>query len=164
MYEREKLVLKNCLKGKRVCLTIDTWTSIQNVGYMCVTTHLIDSDWKIHKGETIGRKLENALLEWAIDSIFTIIIDNALANKLGIEHIKSRMQDRHSADLGGKFIHIWCVAHILNLTVKDYIDDLSDCVGNIRNAVKYLRSSPARMAKFKGCIKRENIQCTKWCT
>ena len=44
MYEREKLVLKGFLKGKKVCSTTDTWTSIQNLSYMCVTAHLIDSD------------------------------------------------------------------------------------------------------------------------
>ena len=114
-----------------------------------------------HKGEFIGRKLETALLKWRIDSAFTITVDNALANKLGIEHIKNRMQNRPSAVLGGEFIHIRFAAHILNLVVKDDINDLSDCVNNIRIAVKYVTYSPARMAKFKGCIKRENIQCMK---
>jgi hypothetical protein len=32
---------------------------------------------------------------------------------------------------------------------------------NIRNAVKYVRSSPSRLAKFKGCIERKNITCAK---
>jgi hypothetical protein len=78
MYEREKFVLKGFLRGRRVCLTTDTW---------------IDSDWKLHKkiikfcqisdhkGESIGRKLEATLLEWGIESVFTITVDNALANK-----------------------------------------------------------------------------------
>jgi macrodomain Ter protein organizer (MatP/YcbG family) len=173
MYEREKLVLKGFLRGRRVCLTTDTWTSIQNLSYMCVTAHLIDSDWKLHKkiikfcqisdhkGESIGRKLEATLLEWGIESVFTITVDNASANKWGIEHIKSRMQNKLKAVLVGEFIHMRCAAHILNIVVKEGISDLNDCVGTIRNAVKYVRSSPSRMAKFKSCIARENIQCTK---
>jgi hypothetical protein len=97
---------------------------------MCVTAHLIDSDWKLHKkkikfcqisdhkGESIGRKLETTLLEWGIESVFTITVDNASANKWGIEHIKSRMQNKPKVVLGGEFIHMRCAAHILNIVVK----------------------------------------------
>ena len=34
---REKL--KGALKGRKVCLTMDTWTSIQNLNYMSLTCH-----------------------------------------------------------------------------------------------------------------------------
>ena len=66
--EREKL--REALKGCRVCLTTDTWTSIQNLNYMSLTGHFIDEDWNLHKrilnfcqvedhrGKTIGRKIE----------------------------------------------------------------------------------------------------------
>ena len=66
--EREKL--REALKGRRVCLTMDTWTSIQNLCYMSLTGHFIDDDWNLHKrilnfcqvedhrGKTIGRKIE----------------------------------------------------------------------------------------------------------
>ena len=40
--EREKL--KGALKGRRVCLTIDTWTSILNLNYMSLTGHFNDDD------------------------------------------------------------------------------------------------------------------------
>jgi hypothetical protein len=39
--------------------------------------------------------------------------------------------------------------------------ELEDSIKRIRKAVKHVRSSPARMANFKSCIQRENIQCTK---
>ena len=45
--EREKL--RGALKGRRVCFTTDTWTSIQNLCYMSLTCHFIDDDWKLHK-------------------------------------------------------------------------------------------------------------------
>ena len=45
----EKQKLKEALREQRICLTIDTWTSIQNLNYMCLTTQFIDSDWKIHE-------------------------------------------------------------------------------------------------------------------
>lgn len=30
-----------------VYLTNDSWTSNHNLGYMCLTTHLIDEEWKL---------------------------------------------------------------------------------------------------------------------
>jgi len=46
LYWREKTNLKNLLKAtcQRVCLTTDTWTSIQNINYMCLIVHWIDID------------------------------------------------------------------------------------------------------------------------
>jgi hypothetical protein len=61
------------------------------------------------------------------------------------------MQNKPRAILGGEFIHMQCAAHILNIIIND-------CVSNIRNVVKYVRFSPSRMVKFKGCIVRKNIQ------
>ena len=60
--EREKL--REALKGRRVCLTMDTWTSIQNLNYMSLIGHFIDDDWNLHKRilnfvkwKTIGGRL-----------------------------------------------------------------------------------------------------------
>lgn len=77
MYLKTKSDLKQMFitTGQRICVTTDTWTSIQNMNYMCVTAHFIDSTWKLHKrllafrlmvdhrGITIGRELYECLLE-----------------------------------------------------------------------------------------------------
>ena len=36
--------LRGALKGRRVCLTTNTWSSIQNLCYMSPTGHFIDDD------------------------------------------------------------------------------------------------------------------------
>ena len=72
VYIKEKESLRKVLMaGQRVFLTTDTWTSIQNLNYLYLTTHYIDVDWiyhkKIlnfclvpsHKGETTGRVVES---------------------------------------------------------------------------------------------------------
>jgi hypothetical protein len=99
LYEEVKLNLKAFLKGKMICITTDTWTSLQNLNYMVVTTNFIDSDWKMHKkiikfnlisshkGENIGRILENTLIEWEIESVFTITTDNATVNDVAIDYM-----------------------------------------------------------------------------
>lgn len=102
IFNRESDSLRKALHGRRVCLTTDTWTSIQNLNYMCLTVHFIDDDWKLqkriinfclvedHKGETIGRKIESCLLEWNIDCIFTLIVDNASSNNTTVKFLKRK--------------------------------------------------------------------------
>ena len=52
LYIDEKIKLKNYFNRSkvRVCLTTDTWTSIQNINYMVVTAHFIDYDWQLQRG------------------------------------------------------------------------------------------------------------------
>jgi hypothetical protein len=135
---------------------------------MCVTAHFIGRDCimqiKIlkfcpipnHKGETIGRVLETLLLEWGIDSIFMITVDNASSNDMCIEYMKGMIKDKNFIILRGEFLYMRCVAHILN-DVNNSLKDVNDAICNVRNIMRYVRSSPARMEKFKECIERENI-------
>ena len=70
IYTNERERLKKIVKGRRICFTTNTWTSIQNLCYLCLTAHFIDDDWKLqkriinfcqvedHKGETLGKKNE----------------------------------------------------------------------------------------------------------
>uniref|UniRef100_A0A803N254 BED-type domain-containing protein n=1 Tax=Chenopodium quinoa TaxID=63459 RepID=A0A803N254_CHEQI len=82
--------------SSRVCLTTDTWTSGQNLSYMCLTAHFIDDNWKLHKriinfcpvaghsGELIGKSVEKCLLEWNVKRVLTVTVDNASSNDLAI--------------------------------------------------------------------------------
>ena len=106
LYLEEKKKLKSFLfkSSQTICLSMDTWTSLQNVNYMVIAAHFIDSEWVLHKNmlsfcqvandkrETIGRAIENCLLEWGIDKIFTIIVDNASSNDVAISYVKRRLK------------------------------------------------------------------------
>ena len=85
IYLEEKTNLKQSMKGHWICFTTDTWASGQNLNYMSLTAHWVD-DWVLqkrvlnlclfpdHKGETFGEKIEECLLEWDIDNIFTVTV------------------------------------------------------------------------------------------
>jgi hypothetical protein len=173
LYGEEKLHLKALMSGQRICLTIDTWTSIQNLNYMCVTAHFIDCDWVLHKkivkfylvsnhkGETVGKVLDSTMQDWGIHCIFTITVDNASSNDVGIDYVRRRIKEKNSTVLGGEFLHMWCATHILNLVVNDGLKELDVSICNVRNAVRFVRASPARMARFKRCIEQLDIQCKK---
>lgn len=51
IFLEEKAKLKSILHDscQSICLTTDTWTSIQRVNYMCLTAHWIDDNWKLKK-------------------------------------------------------------------------------------------------------------------
>ena len=50
IYVEKRAKLYEELKGvSRVSLTTDVWTSIQNLGYMCITAHYIDAKWSLQK-------------------------------------------------------------------------------------------------------------------
>ena len=51
LYKKEKCRLKRLLESipGRVNLTSDLWTSIATDGYLCLTAHFIDDDWRLQK-------------------------------------------------------------------------------------------------------------------
>lgn len=168
--ERKKLfnVFQNL--SSRVCLTTDTWTSLQNINYMCLTAHFIDDNWCLHKriinfcpivghsGVLIGRAVEKCLVEWGLKNILTMTVDNASSNDVAVQHLKKILNHWDCGVLKGDFLHMRCSAHILNLVVKDGLNDVSCSIKKVRALVKYVRSSPARLIKFKSCVEEEKIE------
>lgn len=59
----------------------------------------------------------------------------------------------------GEFLHVRCCAHILNLIVCVALKEHHECIERIRNAVRFIRSSPTRLLKFKKCAEIEKIYC-----
>lgn len=162
-YLKEKEDLKKMLSRYRVCLTTDTWTSVQNICYMVITAHFIDDNWVLHKkiinfsaihnhkGETIAAVLESCLQEWGIDKLLTITVDNASANDVAIRDLIRRVTSWGNPNVimhGGRNLQMRCVAHILNLIVNDGLSVMNECIKLIRSAVRYVRSSPQRLEKF----------------
>ncbi|KAI4346227.1 hypothetical protein L6164_013296 [Bauhinia variegata] len=166
LYLDEKLRLKALLKNDcvRVALTTDCWTSIQNLNYLTITAHFIDNDWRLnkkilcfslvpnHRGETIGKYIDECLKDWGIKAVFTVTVDNASSNDVTISYLKKRIKSLNGLVLDGELLHVRCCAHILNLIVNDGLKDMQDSIFSIRNAVRFVRSSPSRLAKFKDCV------------
>ncbi|CAA0824225.1 Unknown protein [Striga hermonthica] len=162
LFCEEKAKIKSIIGDLRVSITTDTWTSIQNINYMVVTAHFIDSDFHLHKrvlnfckitshkGEDIGRCLEEKLVEWGISKVFTVTVDNASSNDVAVEYLKKQLQ-KHDSDslMLDENLHMRCACHIINLIVKDGMKELVDSIEAIRNCVKYIHSSSARLDKFR---------------
>ncbi|XP_019158337.1 PREDICTED: zinc finger BED domain-containing protein RICESLEEPER 2-like [Ipomoea nil] len=185
IYEEERLKLKCVFRGntQRVSITTDTWTSIQRINYMVVTAHFIDEEWKLnkkiisfvpiisHKGEAVAKVLETCLLDWGIRNVYSITVDNASSNDTAIGFLKKKLMSWGTSIVKGKYIHMRCIAHILNLVVQDGLKQCDSSVKRVREAVRYVRSSPARLKKFRDLaewngIERKSSLCldvpTRW--
>ena len=113
-----------------MALTSDLWTSKQNLGYIAITSHYIDSDWVMQKkmisfsllefphtgartgiGSIILEKLRKYEIE---NKIISITLDNASTNNVAADLLKPAIQ----LDLNGSLFHNRCTCHIINLIVQ----------------------------------------------
>jgi uncharacterized protein DUF4413 len=108
-----------------------------------------------HKGILIGRAVEKCLIDWGLKNIMTLTVDNASSNDIAANYLKKRLNIWDTGLLEGQYLHMRCASHILNLIVKDGLNEVDLSVLKVRALVKYVRSSPARLKKFKKCIKEE---------
>ncbi|KAK3184795.1 hypothetical protein Dsin_032081 [Dipteronia sinensis] len=94
-----------------------------------------------HRKETIGKCIEKMLFDWGIDKVFTISMDNAASNNTAMLYVKRKLNCWHTdgAILDGKYLHLRCCAHIVNLIVNDVLREMHDSVVAIRNAVKIFK-------------------------
>ncbi|KAM2275962.1 hypothetical protein ACFXTI_034446 [Malus domestica] len=101
------------------------------------------------RGDDIGRCLDVCLNDWGIDKVFSITVDNASANDTAIAYMKRILKSNGTLLLDGAYLHMRCACYILNLIVKDGMMKLSCEIDAIRNCVKFIHSSPARLEYFR---------------
>jgi len=51
--------------------------------------------------------------------------------------------------LDGRFLHMRCCAHILNLIVKDGLDVISDAIEKVHDVVAFWIATPKKVEKFE---------------
>ncbi|XP_075099453.1 zinc finger BED domain-containing protein RICESLEEPER 2-like [Nicotiana tabacum] len=175
VYNEERLKLMKIFRDvkPKICLTTDTLTSLQRINYMCLTDHFIDRDWVLHKrilnfclisshkGDEMAKVIANCLLEWKLDKVFTITVDNASSNDFTVKELSKQLDMWKTNSMGGKHLHVRCMAHILNLIVQDGLKEIDVSVKRVRQAMRYMRSSPQRTLKFRECCAHQEVECSK---
>ncbi|CAL2228299.1 unnamed protein product [Prunus armeniaca] len=177
LYNREKGKLKELLGSisGRVCLTSDLWTSITTDGYLSLTAHFVDANWKLqkrilnfsfmpppHSGVALCEKIYKLLTSWGVEKkLFCMTFDNASSNDSFVMLLKGQLNLQNALLMNGIFFHIRCCAHILNLIVQDGLKHIHDSVGKIRESIKYVRGSQGRKQKFLDCAAQVSLDCKK---
>ena len=105
--------------------------------------------------ETIGKTIERCLNDWGIKMVITITVDNAKPNDVALDYLKKKLEMKDGCMLGGRFLHMRCAAHILNLIVQEGLKGIHNSIVKVRNVVRYVKLSPKRMDRFKEAIEDE---------
>ncbi|KAI3884104.1 hypothetical protein MKX03_027886 [Papaver bracteatum] len=171
-YHRLKAEFKKY--GRRFSLTTNTWSSVSNLSYMVLTGHYIDENWVLqkkilnfcpvtdHTGLELGKTVASCLLQWGIERVFTMTVDNINSNNETVAYLSKRVVGWKAAILGGEHMHLRCAAHILALVVKDGMDLYNESISRIQEAVKFIRGSGERLKKFRECCEQRKIDITKF--
>ncbi|XP_019418623.1 PREDICTED: zinc finger BED domain-containing protein RICESLEEPER 2-like [Lupinus angustifolius] len=128
MIEKDRLKKEMSSIPTRISLTSDLWTACTTEGYICLTSHYVDSNWKL--------------------------ANNASSNDVMQEQLKNKLIVENSLLCDGQFFHVRCSAHILNLIVQEGLKVASATLYKIRESIKYVRGSKGRMLKFKVFIEK----------
>jgi hypothetical protein len=84
-----------------------------------------------------------------MDKKFFFVLDNFSANNACIKEILNSRPLKNVLLVKGEIFHQRCGCHILNLIVQDGFAVLGVEITMIREAMKYIHHSQARMEKFK---------------
>ncbi|XP_018331652.1 zinc finger BED domain-containing protein 1-like [Agrilus planipennis] len=145
LYQEESRKIKTILTDvANVAVTTDIWTSDSNKAYISVTIHFVYNNQMVsrniatneledvhHTGENIARALNSIFQEWNINNkIVTVVSDNGANIKNTIRQINVH--------------HHPCIAHTLNLTVNESLDDiplLNTVIKKYRSLVGHFKHS-----------------------
>ncbi|CAN1299518.1 Zinc finger BED domain-containing protein RICESLEEPER 2 [Linum perenne] len=140
--------------ASRVSITTDTWTRDWKLHKKIINFSKITS----HKGDDIGAKLAECLEEWGLKNVFTVTLDNASTNDVACTFLKGKLETWGTSFMSGRYLHVRCVAHIVNLVVNDGLNEIGMSVKRVREAVRWVRSSGSREAKFHAQVTAQNVQ------
>nr|KAJ0213884.1 hypothetical protein LSAT_V11C400220640 [Lactuca sativa] len=173
LFKREKLKLKNLfeLLPGRISLTADLWSSINTDGFLCVTSHFIDMEWKLqkrvlsfqympppHNGICLTETISSILSDWGIDKkLFTITLDNASSNDTFVNLLKGQLCNEGALRSDGDYFHVRCCAHVLNLVVQDGLKAIDEGIVKVRESIKYVKGSQVRKTNFMNAVKQVNL-------
>ncbi|XP_040361763.1 zinc finger BED domain-containing protein RICESLEEPER 2-like [Rosa chinensis] len=112
-----------------------------------------------HNGVALADKVNTLIGEWGIEkNLFSITLDNATANDSFVEKLKTKLNFRGLLIMDGKFFHVRCCAHILNLIVQDGLKAIDPSVIKVRDCIKYIKGSSARKERFLECVAQVGLR------
>lgn len=151
--QRNQIINELCKITGRFSLTADMWTSfINQEAFLSITIHYINDDWKLrnfildiipfsisHSGINIANEIMHVLGEFNISNrIVALTTDNESAMLVCGREIAKAIDNEFSSMV---FSHYQCVAHVLNLGVKEGLKLVNNAIIKARKLVKTIRKS-----------------------
>jgi hypothetical protein len=185
LFDAEKQRVRKLLQETpgRISFAIDAWTSPNNHGFLGITAHWIDHDWAIrslllnlvplsgsHSGANMCAEFVATCQDFGVlTKLRAITTDSASNNNTFAKALGTFCQQQNvNFDAGSH--HIRCIAHVINLTVHDFLRSIhAEALGSedeyyalpdthpsfvhpiprLRQLLVKVRSSPQRRERFK---------------
>ncbi|PIA38498.1 hypothetical protein AQUCO_02700001v1, partial [Aquilegia coerulea] len=142
IYLREKQDLVKLLGGLpgRINLTLDLWSSNQTLGYVTLTGHFIDGDWKLnrrilnvvmvpspHSGDALSHAVGICLGDWGLENkLFTLTLDKCITNDM-----------KNTNVLDGQLLIEHCYAHVLSSLAQYALCAMEEVVNKVREKLSF---------------------------
>ncbi|KAL6335466.1 hypothetical protein AAG906_029709 [Vitis piasezkii] len=154
------MVSFNSIQG--IVLTLDMWTSDENLGYVFLTGHFIDGEWKLHRqilnvvmvpspesDDAFAQAVVACLADWSLESrLFTITLDQSFSSETMMGNLRGVVSVKNPLIFNGQLLIRNCFARVLSSLAQDALGAMTDTVKKIRESVKYVKTSDAHEEKF----------------
>ncbi|CAL1414750.1 unnamed protein product [Linum trigynum] len=162
-YLREKQNVMKFIEGLpgRITLTLDTWTSCDSLGYVFITGHFIDSDWKPQKrmlnvvmepypdsDAALSHAVACCLSDWSLEGKLFSVTFNHPVGEAGLESLQSLLCIKNTQILSGQLVLGNCISYTLTSMAQELLSACQDLVSKIRDSVKYVKTLDSHQAKF----------------
>ena len=92
--------------------------------------------------------------------ILVVTLNNCSTNNTMVDRLLGLIPI-DSILIGGYFFHIKCVAHILNLIVKEGMKVIEEWIKKIKDSVAYWISTPNKVKTFEMAACQLQVKCEK---
>lgn len=173
-YEQCKNSCKEVVQNvKAVCITTDTWTSVNTQSFLSVTAHFINSNFEFnsmllecsemlqsHTAPHLAEEIQRITTDWDVtDKVVLAVSDNA-----------NNITSVFTKEL--KWNHYGCFAHKVNLIVNDALENtmISEVISKVRKIVSHFKRSSKSSNKLMDYQKKSGMEpkklikdvCTRW--
>ncbi|KAG9158265.1 hypothetical protein Leryth_000397 [Lithospermum erythrorhizon] len=175
-YLSEKQNLQKVLEAMpgRVCLTLDLWSSCRSVGYVFLTGHFIDSDWKMQSkilnvvmepypdsDTCFSHAIAACLSDWSLEGkLFSVVINQPLSDA-SVENLRALLSVKNPLVLDGQLLVGNCLALTLGNIAQDAFTSVYGTVKKVRDSVKYVKTSESHEDKFLELKQRLQVPSSK---
>ncbi|XP_024968219.1 zinc finger BED domain-containing protein RICESLEEPER 2-like [Cynara cardunculus var. scolymus] len=173
--ERQKVFeLVRTLNG-RISLAVGTWSSPENVEYLCLTANYIDEHWKLQKKllnfltldssqteDALSELVIKCLMDWDVDrKLFSMTLDDCFT----YDDIASRtkewvLQNRHLLK-NGDLYDMRCASHLVKSLLQDAMEALKGVTEKIRESIRHAKSSLTTQGKLDEFAQQVGINTEK---
>ncbi|CAL0313379.1 unnamed protein product [Lupinus luteus] len=162
-YLMEKQNLLKYFEGLpgRVCLTLDIWTSNQSLGYVFITGHFVDNDWKLQRrilnvmmepypdsDSALSHAVAACVSDWSLEGRLFSVTCNQASNEVALENLRPFLFVKNSHILNGRLLVGNCIARTFSSVANDLLGSEQDLIKKIRDSVKYVKTSESHEEKF----------------